>query len=315
MYHRIADLETDPWQLGVNHENFEEQLEALKSKFHVVSVSELDRQLSERKIVNNSIALTFDDTYTDNYSLAFPLLKKYELPATFFVPTDYLGKRKEFWWDELEEIILRSAELPGKISITIGGNNFDYVLADTVLTKDMQDRQKWWVYYDPPVTERCDLFYSIWQLLKPMNLSEIEPVVAEVKRWANYQQPQVEGNWAMTPNQLKEIVDHPLFEIGIHTATHAALEFHSRDVQKNEILDCKNYLENFANKAITTIAYPYGSYNEITLEVSGQQNISLAFTTQEEKVNLDSNRLALGRFQATNQNGKEFEKQLKEWLG
>ena len=49
----------------------------------------------------NSVLLTVDDGYQDFYNLAFPILKKYEVPATVFFTTDFIDKRIWLWHDLL----------------------------------------------------------------------------------------------------------------------------------------------------------------------------------------------------------------------
>ncbi|MGE5944862.1 MAG: polysaccharide deacetylase family protein, partial [Flavobacteriales bacterium] len=92
MYHRICNIDTDPWQLAVSPENFENQIKTITKNFNVLPVNDLIEQFKNRKIKRNSIYITFDDAYQDNYFYAKPILEKYKCPATFFVPTHFIGK-------------------------------------------------------------------------------------------------------------------------------------------------------------------------------------------------------------------------------
>jgi peptidoglycan/xylan/chitin deacetylase (PgdA/CDA1 family) len=83
MYHRVADLKRDPWELAVSPENFEQQLALLRRKYDVITVPELARKLSTHSICSNSICITFDDGYSDNFHVAKPLLEKHECPQLF----------------------------------------------------------------------------------------------------------------------------------------------------------------------------------------------------------------------------------------
>ena len=53
------------------------------------------------------MAITFDDGYADNLQVAAPLLAERGLPATFFIVSGTIGSGREFWWDELEGLLLR----------------------------------------------------------------------------------------------------------------------------------------------------------------------------------------------------------------
>ena len=103
MYHRIADSQADVWDIAVSPENLEEQLKFLKKKHSVILLKDLVKQVQNKWIKKNSVAITFDDGYADNFIIAKPLLEKYELPATFFIPSINIGQQKEFWRDELEQ--------------------------------------------------------------------------------------------------------------------------------------------------------------------------------------------------------------------
>lgn len=96
-YHKISDPV-----------NFESQLIYLKQKFNVICYKDFIDNIDDDKISKDSLLLTFDDGDISNYTIAFPLLKKYELPAIFFVITDLLNSDKPFWWDEIEYYLDKS---------------------------------------------------------------------------------------------------------------------------------------------------------------------------------------------------------------
>lgn len=77
---------------------FEQHLRYLKNSQHaVVTLVEIEQHLSEGKVLpNNAVAITLDDGFEDNYTQAFPLLKKYEMPATIFLATGVMGATNEW---------------------------------------------------------------------------------------------------------------------------------------------------------------------------------------------------------------------------
>lgn len=91
MYHSI---DNNGVLFTVTTEDLEKQLIFLKKeKYNVIKLAELVEKLrNKEKIPSKTIVLTFDDAYRDNHLNAFPLLKKYNLPATVFIPTAYVGK-------------------------------------------------------------------------------------------------------------------------------------------------------------------------------------------------------------------------------
>lgn len=89
MYHSISD---ENFPFSVQPAEFEKQMEYLAEKhYNVVSLEQLAAYLQAKRIPAKTVGITFDDGYEDNYSQAFPILKKYNLPATIFVATGWLN--------------------------------------------------------------------------------------------------------------------------------------------------------------------------------------------------------------------------------
>ena len=65
---------------------------------------------------------------------------------------------------------------------------------------------------------------------------------------------------------------------------------------------------------MTTIAYPYGNYNHLTLDIVKELQLKAAFTTEERIITRHADPYRLGRFQVKNWNGEEFERQLFTWV-
>ncbi len=314
MYHRVADLTTDPWQLAVSPENFEQQLWVLQKKYKLVSVTELLSYLDKKSIQSKTVCITFDDGYSDNYFAAKPLLEKYESPATFFISTHYTEQQKSFWWDELERIILISKRLPSILSVTINGELFVYQLEnDASLTEEQQEKQKTWVWTEEPPTRRCELYLALHRRLKPLPYNELQSVIREIKSWSKYDKVFKE-DLPMTNQQLTDIAIQPLFDIGLHTARHSALPFHNREMQFKEIADNEQSLKDTCDNFTSVLAYPFGVYNEATISVVKEQKLNAAFTTTEKHITNSSDLYQLGRFQIKNWDGKEFERRISNWI-
>jgi peptidoglycan/xylan/chitin deacetylase (PgdA/CDA1 family) len=107
MYHRVAEVAVDPWELCVTPQHFAEHLEVLSKFARVVSLSQLTQELDAGKSIDRSIAITFDDGYGDNLLTAKPILEKSDLPATIFVANGYVEQQREYWWDELERLFFQ----------------------------------------------------------------------------------------------------------------------------------------------------------------------------------------------------------------
>jgi peptidoglycan/xylan/chitin deacetylase (PgdA/CDA1 family) len=110
MYHYINDEEPHKSRLGVSPKSFERQMRFLKEhNYNVTPLAELVGLIKyKKKIPHKTVAITFDDGYLDNYTNGFPILKKYNLPATFFVVINRIGKRlgnDEYMnWQQIKEL-------------------------------------------------------------------------------------------------------------------------------------------------------------------------------------------------------------------
>ncbi len=313
MYHRIADAVHDPWQLSVSLGNFEQHLQVLQ-KSKVIPVQQLAYDLQKKSVVHNSVCLTFDDGYADNYLRAKPLLEKYQSPATFFIPTEYLGQQAFFWWDELEDIFLGYPELPAELSVSIRGSTFEFNLGeDKTLSNEQAHQHTRWTWPAEAPTLRCKLYLSLWEKLKPLPYGELKAVIGKIKSWASFKEPVDKESYPMTLEQLADLSPHSFITLGLHTVTHLSLSHHPSEIQLAEIAQNKLYLEKICPYTVNCIAYPYGDYNTDTLTVSKQLKLSAAFTTTERIVSNLSDPLQVGRFQVRNWTGDQFKEQLTRW--
>lgn len=310
MYHRIGISSTDPWNLSVSPENFEQQVLVLKKNYNVLPLNEFfKRQHGTRK----SILITFDDAYSNNFYHAKPILEKYECAATFFVPSAFIGTGKYFWWDELENIILNADSLPVYFSQTINGKAINFNIDAECLSDEQRILQQQWRWPDDPPGKRCELYLKIWEVLRSLPYEEIDIALKKIKEWAKYDSPTDPENIPMNEAQLKELVSHPLFTVNIHTDTHPALSLHHPDYQEMEIKKCRQYLENNLKAKADVIAYPYGDFNDVTIAAAKKAGLKAGFTTNPEWVTRKSNPFKLGRYQVLDWNGDEFEKQISNW--
>lgn len=316
MYHRIADSRADVWNIAVSPENLEEQLNFLKNSGRVIPLQELVKELQNKRIKKNSIAITFDDGYADNFVIAKPLLEKYELPAAFFIPTINIGQQKEFWWDELEQLILYTKELPSSISIVINNIKIELGLGEeNKLNDEIVSRQiSWKAYEQPPPTLRCNIFLTIWEALKPLNNEQQQHYLQILRSWAACNISTRKEYQCMSVEQLKKLGENNLFTIGAHSSTHAALAFHNKSFQEKELVENKFFLEKVLDNKIEMLAYPYGSYNADTINASIGAGFTSAFTTDEECVLNKTRSYCIGRFPVKNENAIKFADSLERWL-
>lgn len=91
MYHSI---DKNPVFFTVRPSVFAQQMAYLaQNNYNVVSLQKLAFYIKDGNIPGKTVVLTFDDGHEDNYFNAFPVLKKYNFPATIFLATGFMGKK------------------------------------------------------------------------------------------------------------------------------------------------------------------------------------------------------------------------------
>jgi hypothetical protein len=109
-YHRIrpttsdAPSEFDDNVFNVNVDEFARQMKWLKQHAQILSEKYMIDEITtsaynHTKLKTPLVAITFDDGYLDNYSLAYPVLKSLDIPAFFFICTAMITDRRLRWWD------------------------------------------------------------------------------------------------------------------------------------------------------------------------------------------------------------------------
>jgi peptidoglycan/xylan/chitin deacetylase (PgdA/CDA1 family) len=102
-YHRIGPRVS---RMVMAPDNFAAQLEYLaKNNYRVIRLADLpDFLAGKRPLPRRAVVITFDDGHISAYEHAYPLLRKYGFPATFFLYTDFLGAAEGLSWPKIHEM-------------------------------------------------------------------------------------------------------------------------------------------------------------------------------------------------------------------
>lgn len=103
-YHRLG---AGASKMIVTPANFEAQMAWLvRNGYRVVRLADVAGFLAGQKpLPQRAVVLTFDDGYESFHRHAFPVLKRYGLPATVFVYTDFLGGGDALTWAQMQEVL------------------------------------------------------------------------------------------------------------------------------------------------------------------------------------------------------------------
>lgn len=315
MYHRVADVDLDPWSLAVTPEHFAEHLAVVQKLSQPISLPELKQRHQAGSVPNRGVIITFDDGYVDNLQNAQPLLEQYHIPATIFIVSGNIGCKHGFWWDELAKALLRPGNLPPTLRLQINGQPHEWHLGDAVRYSKAQflhDRKH--MPWEGTPGSRLAFYYSIWQLLRPLPATIQRAALDELGAWAGVAAEAHPNDRPLTVKEIHELDHAPGIELGAHTVTHASLAMQKPDVQRNEIEQSKADLEQMLRHPVNSFSYPYGDYTPQTVTLAQAAGFMSACTVQAETVWRKTHPLLLPRFEIQNWPGTAFEKRLKQWL-
>jgi peptidoglycan/xylan/chitin deacetylase (PgdA/CDA1 family) len=315
MYHRVAELEIDPWSLSVTPSHFAEHLEVLQKHYHPLSLPQLVEALRENKLPDRAVVVTFDDGYADNFYNAKPLLEKYNIPATFFISTGSIGQNREFWWDELERLLLQPRKLPEKLSLNIDGKIYQWNLDQaTNYTEQDYQRDRTCKAWEAKPGSRLFFYYSIWQILRPLLEKERQRILDEILEWSVAEPTPRATHRSLLPKELSALAEGELVEIGAHTVTHPFLSVQSTALQRDEIKQSKIDLEEMLHRPVSSFSYPFGDRSAETIEIVKNCGFNCTCSTDQDIIWQKSDHFQLPRFDAENWDKKQFENQLLKWF-
>ena len=320
LYHRIAELPTDPQLLCVTPRHFEEHLEILRKEYSPVGLWELSQGYQQGSLPQRAVVVTFDDGYFDNFANAKPLLERYDIPATVFVTTGYIGPQREFWWDELERLLLQPGTLPQTLNLMINGKPHHWNLGEAAFySEETYERHRTWNVRTKNVCgPRQPLYSALHQLIRPLAHEEQRKMLDMLLEWAGMEPIVRSTHRTMSTDEVLCMAKGRLIDIGAHSVTHAVLSALPRAVQRTEIQGSKGRLEDIVGHSVTSFAYPYGGrfdYSAETVATVKQAGFNCACSSYEDNVRRGSDRFLLPRRIVFNWNGEEFARKLKQWLG
>ena len=298
-YHRIG---TSPEALAencVSPENFADQLHEIRKHTHPVRLSGLVQHLKDASLPQKAIAITFDDGYADNLYIAKPLLEKYEIPATVFICTGYLGK--EFWWDELERLVTCSQTDLRTLHLQVGGKQFEWHETNVTLE-------------DGQPALRHGFYRALNQFLLSLDVEDQNHAMGLIRNWSDASSPGISTPRAMSEQELLQLVDGGLIELGAHTRHHPMLPQLSFERQKDEIASSKQDLETLLSEKIAGFSYPNGRATMAAKQLVRETDFTYACTSLHDVVRPGSDLYELTRFWQQDVDGEMFVKRLNRWM-
>jgi peptidoglycan/xylan/chitin deacetylase (PgdA/CDA1 family) len=280
MYHRVAAERLDPWRLCVSPRHFEEQLDALRRHARILPLLELQRRIVDGSAEPGSVAITFDDGYADNLLAAAPLLERHDAPATVFVATGYLGGAREFWWDELDRLLLEPGRLPRAVTLELpdGPHRLDLGSAARAGAEALARRVLHRARAAAPASARQTAYRAAWERLLPLRDADQWRALDSLRAATGRPPGPRVARRQLTVHELLELARGGLVEIGAHTVTHPALSLFPAAEQREEILESVAALSALLGRSVRGFSYPHGRYTDDTLRIVREAGLAYACT-------------------------------------
>jgi peptidoglycan/xylan/chitin deacetylase (PgdA/CDA1 family) len=292
LYHRVTNLKSDPQLLAVTPENFKEQLLFLKDNFPILRT---DEDWSGMK--DPAVIITFDDGYVDNFTEALPILESLRIPATFFICTGNIGTNREFWWDELERIILLPESLPFKFDL----KDPNYTASWTVETPD----------------DRMNMYHDVHILMKKVDVDKRNTWLHQLRGWSNAGEMGRPGYRSMTIDELQSLKQSEIVTIGAHTVGHPPLSSLTPERQQEEIFRSKQALETWLNCDIRYFSYPFGGkhdYDSTATRICQMTGFTTCMMNKPGQIHQWTNRYELPRYLVRDWDIRTFKNKISEYF-
>jgi peptidoglycan/xylan/chitin deacetylase (PgdA/CDA1 family) len=276
-YHRVSP-NNDNWSLKpIRPDNFEKQIVYFRRNYEILSLENLSTLIKEgKRLPEKGITITFDDGYRDNYIYAYPILKRYQIPATIFLTTGHISSDKLFWWDKIGYIVnhtrMRRLCLNdlGDFPLPLGSKDLVVSKITEKLKRISEDRKT----------------YLIEQLTK---ISKVDIPSGLAKEFI------------LSWNDIKEMTKNGI-NFGAHTVNHPILANLPIQQAQWEIIESKKNIEEELCKEIDTFSYPNGSYLDFNSEIidfiKENKFICSVSISPQKLVSLNDDLFALGRILA-----------------
>lgn len=270
IYHRINDSDNS-YLPPTKVKCFEKQMRYLSKNYDPVSLEQITQHIQYGAFLpRRPIAVTFDDGYRDNYENAYPILRKYNIPATIFLTVGYIDTDKIPFWDR-SYYVLSNIKKKRIVSLLAPDN----------------------IRYEAPLEEST--VRKITRILNRFSAEERDHILDELTSEIDVDVDRHNNRRLMLSwEEIREMSNNGI-SFGGHTLTHPPLTRISKGQAEKEIRLCKTIIQEQTKKPVKTFAYPVGDFDTHIAEMVRDAGYSIAVSTVDGYSDLKTNRYRLRR--------------------
>jgi peptidoglycan/xylan/chitin deacetylase (PgdA/CDA1 family) len=283
MYHEVQkdNNEIESWTV-VKQSEFEEQMIYLLKYYTIISLDDALKLVNLGETLHkNYIVITFDDGYSGNYDVVFPIIVKYNIPITIYVSTRACKQNTIYWYDEIINILQEKKDY--FIDLSNFSSNKYHIKSNCV------GENKW------------KIIQSLLQDLKKLNLKDRELAIMSIYNQLKKCKMADGILKHLTISEISELSKSSLVTIGAHSHCHNLLSGIPHEMSFKSIVESKQLLEVWTSKEIIHFSYPNGDYDENILAMVRQSGFKTGVTThanywQTSDSLFEIPRLGVGRY-------------------
>ncbi len=291
MYHYIRDLKNSryPDIKALDLPLFREQISYIEKHYNPVTAAEVMNAVETGdKLPPKAALLTFDDAYSDHFTTAFPILDKAKIQGCFFPPAKCITHNEILDVNKIHFIL---ASVPNTQELITFINESLETYSDRYA---LETAESYWdriakpTRYDP-----AEIIY-VKRMLQRELPEELRNILTDeiFEKYVSSDQAAFSAELYMNVDQISHMQRNGMY-IGSHGFDHYWLNSLSREKQEQEIDASLEFLELVGAPTDNwMMCYPYGGYNDDTLDILKEKECSLGLTTHVGVADLNKH----GRF-------------------
>ncbi|MGB8707157.1 MAG: polysaccharide deacetylase family protein [Dehalococcoidia bacterium] len=244
LYHQVCPPEATWIPYAISPHSFEMQIEYFCRNYELLSLDTLATCIqSGESLPEKAVVITFDDGQKDDYLYAYPILKKYHVPATIFLVTGYVGADKLFWWDRIWYPIQHT----------------------TVKQLTLGELGSYCLRTQP---DRVHTTLRISEALKKLPEDKKNLLIEKLVQTCSVDiPPDLSKELSLSWDEIREMSNAGI-AFGAHTVNHPILTNIPLAQARWEITQSKEVIERRLGKEVTTFAYPNGNFADFNTDIA-----------------------------------------------
>jgi peptidoglycan/xylan/chitin deacetylase (PgdA/CDA1 family) len=213
-----------------------------------------------RPCPNRAVVVTFDDGYREDLLRVRPVLERFGIRPIVFLPTDYIGTKRRFWWDRIGVCVATTT----RRSIRLDNSEPAEHPLDTPADRDT-------------------VVARLLTQAKPLPAAERDEMISQLERDLDVGDTSVASRPRVVSwDEVREL--RSTYDFDAHTRSHPVLSTLSASEARDELVGAKAVIEEELGASCQTMAIPYGGasdYSEETLRIAEAAGYAMVFTLEE----------------------------------